>query len=225
MVRALAFVLARLWRDAGVDLGDPSAVQTFFDRLHAGLGSAQDLATIRRVEAVRTIRARVVEHFPSAAPESGHSNLDFLNEQVAALTAAMDDVRAIAPSQASLTELRQAIDPFAGVRERLDQPIGTVRAASSRLTQVSLELDDAYLEGQPVVVRAHTSRAGVVVGASFVDVESGREVERLPMTPTGDGGHSVTFRPPQPGAYRVSISGNNTQVEVATDAFEVVAVD
>ena len=127
-----------------------------------------------------------------------------------------------ATRHASLQNADAVLMHLGGLLSSLYLPLGDFRAPKTRLVQLSLDLADLYRANQPVIVRARPSQAGVALGATFVDVELGREVERLPMTAAGDGWRSVTFAPPRAGAYRVSVSGNQTGVEPAADVFEVM---
>ena len=127
-----------------------------------------------------------------------------------------------ATRHASLQNADAVLAHLGGVLSSLYMPLGDFRSPKARLVQLSLDLADLYRATEPVIVRARPSQAGVALGATFVDVESGREVERLPMTATSDGWHSLTFAPPRAGAYRVSVSGNQTGVEPAADVFEVI---
>jgi hypothetical protein len=128
-----------------------------------------------------------------------------------------------ATKHASLQNADAVLAHLGGVLSGLYLSLGDFRAVTPRLVQLSLDLADLYRADEPIIVRARPSQSGVDLGATFVDVESGREVDRLPMTPIGDGWHSLEFAPPQPGAYRVSVSGNQTGVEPAADVFEVIA--
>jgi hypothetical protein len=84
--------------------------------------------------------------------------------------------------------------------------------------KVSLQLEDLYLEGQPVTVRAQPQQGSAQLFARVVQHERG-EIAREPLQPR-DGGWQGAELPPLPaGAYRVDIIGEN--VEPAADAFAV----
>lgn len=123
---------------------------------------------------------------------------------------------------AALQNADAVLAHLAGVLSGLHLPQGDFRAVRARLVQLSLDLADLCRADEPILVRARPSQAGVALGATFVDVESGLEVARLPMTPGKDGWHSLEFASPQAGAYRVVVSGNQTGVEPAADVFEVI---
>lgn len=127
-----------------------------------------------------------------------------------------------ATKHASLQNADAVLIHLAGVISGLYLPLGEFRAPKVRLVQLSLELADLYRADEPVIVRARPSRAGVALGATVVDVESGREVARSTMVAARDGWYSVELPSPRPGAYRVTVSGNQKGVEPATDVFEVI---
>jgi hypothetical protein len=124
---------------------------------------------------------------------------------------------------AALQNADAVLTHLAGVIEGLYLPLGDFRAPKKRLAQVSLDLADLWRADAPVVVRARPSQAGVALGATFVDVESGREAARMPMTADVDGWLRAELRSPVVGAYRVTVAGNGSDVEPAADVFEVIA--
>jgi pimeloyl-ACP methyl ester carboxylesterase len=129
-----------------------------------------------------------------------------------------------ATRHAALQNADAVLTHLSGVLLGLDLPMDSFRAARPQLVQLSLQLDDAYRANEPIIVRARATQGGVALGATFVDVESGLEVARLPMTAGRDGWHSLTFAPPRIGAYRVSVSGHDAAVEPAADVFEVLEI-
>jgi pimeloyl-ACP methyl ester carboxylesterase len=127
-----------------------------------------------------------------------------------------------ATKHSSLQNADAVLTHLGGVLSGLNLPLGDFRAANVRLVQLSLDLADLSRTDEPIIVRARPSQAGVALGATFVDVESGQEMERLPMTASRDGWHSVKLMLPKAGAYRVNVSGIQAGVEPAADAFEVI---
>jgi hypothetical protein len=112
---------------------------------------------------------------------------------------------------------------LAGVIEGQYLPLGDFRAPAKRRALVSLDVADLCRVDAPVVVRARPSPPAVALGATFVDVESGRELARMAMAAAADGWQRAELRSPVVGAYRVTVTGNGSDVEPATDVFEVIA--
>ena len=124
---------------------------------------------------------------------------------------------------ASLQNADAVLAHLAGVIEGLYLPLGDFRAPAKRQALVSLDVADLCRVDAPVVVRARPSQPAVALGATFVDVESGRELTRLAMAADADGWQRVELCSPVVGAYRVTVTGNGSDVEPATDVFEVIA--
>ena len=124
---------------------------------------------------------------------------------------------------ASLQNADAVLAHLAGVIEGLYLPLGDFRAPAKRRALVSLDVADLCRVDAPVVVRARPSPPAVALGATFVDVESGRELARMAMAAAADGWQRAELRSPVVGAYRVTVTGNGSDVEPATDVFEVIA--
>jgi hypothetical protein len=130
-----------------------------------------------------------------------------------------------ATKHASLQNADAVLQHLAGVISGLYLPLGDFRAPRTRRVQLSLDVRDLYAAGEPIVLGARPSQPEVTLGAAVVDVETAREVARLPMTPGRDGWHRIELaRADVPaGAYRVTVSGNQSGVEPAEDVFEVLS--
>jgi hypothetical protein len=128
-----------------------------------------------------------------------------------------------ATKHASLQNADAVLNQLSGVITGLYLDLGDFRAVESKLVRVALALDDIYRAGDRIEIRARPSMAAAL-GATFVEVESGAEVAKLALTQATDGWHAVEFKPPQPGAYRVTVTGQAAGVEPAADAFEVVQI-
>jgi hypothetical protein len=129
-----------------------------------------------------------------------------------------------ATKHAALQNADAVLTHLGGLLTGLYFPLGEFRAARPHLAQLSLELDDLYRSDEKVIVRARPSQPVAALGATLVDVESGREVLRTRMTKDSDGAHSVELPSPRAAAYRVTVEGEGPGVEPAADAFEVVQV-
>jgi pimeloyl-ACP methyl ester carboxylesterase len=129
-----------------------------------------------------------------------------------------------ATKHASLQNTDAVLIHLSGLITGLYLDLGAFRAPQPKLVQLSLALEDIYRLGDKIEIRARPSGAGAALGATFVEVESGHEVAKLPLVAGRDGWHAVEFQPPQASAYRVTVSGEAGKVEPAADVFEVVQV-
>nr|QEO74229.1 hypothetical protein [uncultured bacterium] len=89
-------------------------------------------------------------------------------------------------------------------------------------TRVSLDVEDAYLGREPVVIRARPEVAGVSLVATVIDVRSGAVAVRRPLEGVDEGGwQEVRLGGVPPGDYRVTVSGG-PGVDPVTDIFTVL---
>lgn len=95
---------------------------------------------------------------------------------------------------------------------------GPLRLPELPPVKVSLEVDDLYMEGQPVTVRAQPQEGRAQLFARLVQ-HAGAAGPRLPLQPREDGWQAAELGSLPAGAYRVEISGDN--VEPAADSFAV----
>jgi hypothetical protein len=123
---------------------------------------------------------------------------------------------------AALQNADAVLTHLGGLLSGLYLELDDFRTAKTRLVQLSLDIADLYRVNEPIMVRAQPSQAPVSLGATLIDVDSGIEVERLPMKSSSDGWHCLEFVAPRAGAYRVRVSGNQTGVEPVEDVFEVM---
>jgi pimeloyl-ACP methyl ester carboxylesterase len=92
-----------------------------------------------------------------------------------------------------------------------------------QMIDVALDVDDLYSPSEPVLVRAEPERdpqEGLV--AIAVDVETGEERARQPLTRSDDGWYEAEVGPLPEGVYRVTAFGAGT-VEPVTDLVTVLA--
>jgi hypothetical protein len=129
-----------------------------------------------------------------------------------------------ATKHASLQNADAVLAHLSGLITGLYLDLGAFRAPQPKLVQLALALDDIYRAGERIEIRARPLGGSAALGATFIEVESGREAAKLPLVAASDGWHSVEFEPPQAGAYRVTVSGEAAKVEPAADVFEVVQV-
>lgn len=91
------------------------------------------------------------------------------------------------------------------------------------MIDLSLDVDDLYSTSEAVVVRARPDRDPTdVLLTVAVDVESGEERARRPLTRRDDGWHEAELGPLPEGVYRVTAFGAGT-VEPVTDLVTVLA--
>jgi pimeloyl-ACP methyl ester carboxylesterase len=91
-----------------------------------------------------------------------------------------------------------------------------------QMIDVALDVDDLYSPSEPVLVRAEPERdpqEGLV--AIAVDVETGEERARQPLTRSDDGWYEAEVGPLPEGVYRVTAFGAGT-IEPVTDLVTVL---
>ena len=120
---------------------------------------------------------------------------------------------------ASLQNADFSIDQVIGLLRR--QQIDQARAFAPG-SGVSLELEDAYLVGEPVVVRAEAESEWATLRADLENAETGEAIPSGEMRVADDGWHEVELPPLAEGAYRVTVSGEG-DVNPVTDVFGVFA--
>jgi hypothetical protein len=112
----------------------------------------------------------------------------------------------------------------------LGQMIGLLRRQVIDQTQrfapgagISLDVDDVYLTGEPMLIHAQSEVEWAVLRAVVEDVDSGAQVARAEMKPSMDGWHAVELPPLPEGVYRLTVSGGG-DVNPVTDLFTVIDV-
>jgi hypothetical protein len=119
---------------------------------------------------------------------------------------------------ASLQNAGFSLDQVLGVirRQRVDQ--SQIFAPG---TGISLDIDDAYLAGEPVSVRALPERETAVLTAVLSEAATGREVAGAALKPGPDGWHAAELGPLPESTYRLRVRGDGDSTPV-TDVFVVV---
>jgi pimeloyl-ACP methyl ester carboxylesterase len=110
----------------------------------------------------------------------------------------------------------------------LDQVIGLIRRQTIDQSQrfapgtgISLDVDDAYLTTEPVVLRALPEAEWATLTAVVEDVDSGARVADAPLRSETDGWHFAELPPLAAGAYRVTVRGDG-EVNPVADVFAIV---
>ena len=121
---------------------------------------------------------------------------------------------------ASLQNADHSLDQMIGLlrRQQIDQ---TQRFAPG--TGISLDVDDAYLTGEPVLFRAQPEAEWAVLTAVVEDVDSGAQLARAEMKPSTDAWQVAELPPLPEGVYRLTLNGGR-DVNPVTDLFTVIDV-
>ncbi len=92
-------------------------------------------------------------------------------------------------------------------------------------TALALELDEAYLDTQPILVRVTPEEElAEPLRTVVTDAATGAEVARKPLLKRPDGPHEAELAPLPAGTYRVSIGGDPA-AEPVHDLFCVLPED
>ncbi|WP_051379788.1 lipase/acyltransferase domain-containing protein [Bradyrhizobium murdochi] len=121
-----------------------------------------------------------------------------------------------ATKHGSLQNADAVITNMVGIVSGLDIDLGSFRKPKTR---VAIEIEDLYLSGEPVVLRARPTRDAVLKVAFWRSGDAKPSAE-LAMVAARDNWHHAEFIPPVPGAYHVAVSG--MEVETAQDSFAVL---
>ena len=124
-----------------------------------------------------------------------------------------------ATQHGSLQNADAVLAHLMGVLSGLDLDLGDFKKPK---IAVALEVEDLYFVSEAVSVRARPRRDDRLA-ATFCRSGESAPLAQLAMTPAENDWYGATFIPPAPGAYRVTVSGDN--VEQAEDAFAVVEAE
>jgi len=87
-------------------------------------------------------------------------------------------------------------------------------------TGLSLEIDDAYLEGEHLPVRALPEVEWAELTVSIEDTDTGASVARADLQAQQDGWHEAVLDPVAAGTYRLTVTGNG-DIQPVTDLIAV----
>jgi hypothetical protein len=139
--------------------------------------------------------------------------------QVSAIPIEMSDApnaMYAATKHGSLQNADAVITNMVGILSGLDLDLGSFRKPK---THVAIEIDDLYLSGQPVVLRARPTRDAALKAVFWRSGDATKSAE-LPMVSAADNWQQAEFIPAALGAYHVAVSG--ADVETAQDSFAVL---
>lgn len=119
----------------------------------------------------------------------------------------------------SLQNADPVITHLTGLLSGFDLDLGEFRKPKA---QVALEVEDVFLAGEPVAVRARPSKEDVTLNATLWRSGESKPVANMEMKPAGGDWRVAEFGLPAAGAYRVSVNG--TDVESAEDSLVVAEV-
>jgi len=106
-----------------------------------------------------------------------------------------------------------------GVLSGMDLDLGAFKKPKA---QVALEVEDVYLAGEPVAVRARASKEDVKLRATLWRSGESQPAASAEMQASAGDWLGTEFPSPSAGAYRVSVSG--VDVETAEDSLVVTDV-
>jgi len=125
-----------------------------------------------------------------------------------------------AERHASLQNFDPVLQQLHGVLSGLDLDLSIYYAMNTR---VSLDIEDAYLTGEPISAAARPENPGVPLTATLTD-EQGNVVGRRDLAPGDDEWRSASFDPQPPGIYRLTVRGEHG-VDPVTDVIAVFGPD
>lgn len=119
----------------------------------------------------------------------------------------------------SLQNADEVIMNLTGILSGFSLDLGAFRKPK---TQVALEVEDVFLAGEPIAVRARPSNGDVTLIATLGKSGETKSLAAAPMQPVDGDWHGAEFPPLAAGAYRVTVTG--VDVEAAEDSFVVADV-
>jgi pimeloyl-ACP methyl ester carboxylesterase len=123
-----------------------------------------------------------------------------------------------AERHASLQNFDPVLVQLAGVLSGLDLDLGMYYAVKTR---IALDLDDAYVEGEPVTFRIRPENPGVRLTATIEDAETGNEVRRQDVAAHDGDWVETEVAPLGAGTYRLVVQGGSS-VDPVADVFAVL---
>ena len=120
----------------------------------------------------------------------------------------------------SLQNTVSLLDHVEGVVTSLDIDLGKFLAPDRRV-QLSLQIEDAYFDDEPVVVGVDAGEDRLTLDATIEDASTGRVVVTTAMRDRSDGTYSADCGVLPEGSYRIRVGGDSGAVATVADSFGV----
>lgn len=120
----------------------------------------------------------------------------------------------------SLQNADAVIAHLTGLLSGLDLDLGSFKKPKA---QIALEVEDVYLAGEPIAVRARPSKDEVQLSATLCRSGAHQPVASVALRPIDGDWLGAEFAPPDAGAYRVTVAGDDA--ESAEDSLLVADVE
>jgi hypothetical protein len=207
---ALALAFHREIEDAATSNGQLAAYQEARYRIHPVVGIAQQTNMSARLAGEKV---EMLQTYKSEAPGG-----DGTVPRVSAIPIGgnSDDATYAATQHGSLQNADAVVTQLVGLLSGLDLDLGQFRKPK---VQAALEVEDVFLSGEPISVRARPSRNEVKLEARLWRSGTSQPMAIAEMRTSERGWLAAEFPPPVPGAYRVTVDGAN--VETVEDSFLV----
>jgi hypothetical protein len=131
-----------------------------------------------------------------------------------------DNAAFAAMKHGSLQNTPSLLDHVEGVVTGLDIDLGKFLAPDRRV-QLSLHVEDAYFDDEPVVVGVDAGEDRLTLEAIIEDEIAGRAVVTTAMRDRRDGTYSVDCGVLPQGSYRIRVGGDAAAVATVGDSFGV----
>ena len=133
-----------------------------------------------------------------------------------------DNAAFAAMKHGSLQNTPALLDHLEGVVTGLDIDLGKFLAPDRRV-QLSLQVEDAYFDDEPVIVGVDAGEDRLSLEAAIEDQITGNMVVTTAMRDRRDGTYSADCGVLPEGSYRIRVGGDAAAVATVADAFGVTA--
>lgn len=184
-------------------------------RLFPAVGTMQPTLQSARLDAGRTMVDRHYEGNDTAG--------DGTVPRVSAIPheySKADNAVFAAMKHGSLQNTSSLLDHVEGVVTGLDIDLGKFLAPDRRV-QLSLQVEDAYFDDEPVVVGVDAGEDRLMLEATVEDETTGRAVVTAAMRDQRDGTYTADCGMLPEGSYRVRVDGAAAAVATVADSFGV----
>jgi len=126
----------------------------------------------------------------------------------------------VADRHASLQNVEHVLTQLVGLVGGLDIDYSQYYSPAIRL---SLDIEDAYTEGEPVTLRVRPEWESVPLTLTVTRADGDEVIATTTLLPTGDEWREARLEPLPPGAFRVTVDGPG--VDAVHDVFAVIGED